>query len=48
LLLCLSALFAPSAQARWIDLGFGAVLGLFGLRFLRKKPAAARRLKKTA
>jgi solute:Na+ symporter, SSS family len=48
LLLCLSALLAPSAQARWIDLGFGVVLGVFGLRFLRKKPAAARRLTKTA
>ena len=48
-LLCLSALFAPSAQARWIDLAFGGVLGLFGLRFLRSKPAAERRrLVKTA
>ena len=48
-LLCLSALFAPSAQARWIDLAFGGVLGLFGLRFLRAKPAAERRrLVKTA
>ena len=47
-LLCLSAAFAPSAQARWIDLAFGVVLGLSGVRFLRTKRAAERRLTKTA
>ncbi|HEY6400791.1 MAG TPA: hypothetical protein VI479_05250, partial [Blastocatellia bacterium] len=34
-LLVLAGLFAPSAQARWIDLSFGLALIAFGRRFLR-------------
>jgi hypothetical protein len=47
-LLCLAGVFATSPQARWIDLGFGLTLAIFGVRFLRTKPRVERRLSRTA
>jgi SSS family transporter len=47
-LLCLAGLFATSPQARWIDIGFGLTLAIFGVRFLRTKPPVDHRLSKTA
>jgi solute:Na+ symporter, SSS family len=48
LLLVLAGLFANSAQARWIDLGFGFALALFGLTFLKEKKVGKRSLSYTA